>query len=91
MNCPICNKETRVVDSRQSPSVDYVRRRRECLKCKHRFSTIEIPHNFETRGTKIPSFSSRAEDLLKQVCADYLKGLSSDELDRIYDDVLAGK
>jgi len=38
--CPTCRKsETRVVDSRDDESV--VRRRRECLSCKHRFTTYE--------------------------------------------------
>jgi len=38
--CPSCRKsETRVVDSRDDESV--VRRRRECLSCKHRFTTYE--------------------------------------------------
>ena len=38
--CPSCRKsETRVVDSRDDESV--VRRRRECLDCKHRFTTYE--------------------------------------------------
>ncbi|TAM91244.1 transcriptional repressor NrdR [bacterium] len=40
MICPSCQKsETRVVDSRDDESV--VRRRRECLACKHRFTTYE--------------------------------------------------
>ncbi|GAC1429281.1 MAG: transcriptional regulator NrdR [Candidatus Velthaea sp.] len=48
MICPTCRKsETRVVDSRDDESV--VRRRRECLTCKHRFTTyerIEAPRLF---------------------------------------------
>ncbi|TAM62070.1 transcriptional repressor NrdR [bacterium] len=40
MICPSCQKsETRVVDSRDDETV--VRRRRECLACKHRFTTYE--------------------------------------------------
>ncbi len=38
--CPTCRKsETRVVDSRDDENV--VRRRRECLDCRHRFTTYE--------------------------------------------------
>lgn len=48
MICPTCRKsETRVVDSRDDETV--VRRRRECLTCKHRFTTyerIEAPRLF---------------------------------------------
>ncbi|HTD35122.1 MAG TPA: transcriptional regulator NrdR [Candidatus Elarobacter sp.] len=40
MLCPHCRKnETRVVDSRDDDNS--VRRRRECLGCKHRFTTYE--------------------------------------------------
>lgn len=41
MKCPYCGfMESRVTDSR--PSEDYaIRRRRECLKCKRRFTTYE--------------------------------------------------
>jgi transcriptional repressor NrdR len=42
MYCPICNsKETKVIDSRVSPDGDSIRRRRECVKCNYRFSTVE--------------------------------------------------
>jgi transcriptional repressor NrdR len=40
MRCPYCNyEETKVVDSRESENS--TRRRRECLKCKKRFTTYE--------------------------------------------------
>lgn len=42
MRCPVCNhKETGVVDSRPSGDGLVIRRRRECEKCKYRFSTAE--------------------------------------------------
>ena len=42
MYCPICkSKETKVVDSRISSEGLAVRRRRECIKCSYRFSTLE--------------------------------------------------
>lgn len=42
MYCPICHsKETKVVDSRMSHDGTTVRRRRECVKCEYRFSTVE--------------------------------------------------
>lgn len=40
MKCPVCGAETEVVNSR-SIDVDCVRRRRECVECKYRFSTLE--------------------------------------------------
>ncbi|MEK6871430.1 MAG: transcriptional regulator NrdR [Nanoarchaeota archaeon] len=39
MKCIYCDNHTRVTDKRESP--DGVRRRRECLKCKKRFTTYE--------------------------------------------------
>lgn len=39
MNCPFCSGSTKVTDKRDSPSG--TRRRRECLKCKKRFTTYE--------------------------------------------------
>lgn len=42
MLCPYCNKlETRVIDKRGTDENRAVRRRRECLKCKKRFTTYE--------------------------------------------------
>jgi len=44
MKCAYCgNKETKVVDKRESKEYDITRRRRECLKCKKRFTTYEKP------------------------------------------------
>ena len=42
MRCPYCNfLEDKVVDSRSSRDALVVRRRRECLKCRRRFTTYE--------------------------------------------------
>ncbi len=42
MNCPFCNYfETKVIDSRPTEEGQAIRRRRECLKCKKRFTTYE--------------------------------------------------
>jgi len=44
MRCPFCfHTETKVVDKRQSPDDESIRRRRECLKCQKRFTTYEKP------------------------------------------------
>ncbi|MEK6881401.1 MAG: hypothetical protein AABY22_17390, partial [Nanoarchaeota archaeon] len=40
MQCPYCShKETKVTNKRESPQG--IRRRRECLRCKKRFTTYE--------------------------------------------------
>lgn len=41
MKCPFCESDdSKVTDSRQSD--DKVRRRRECIKCRRRFTTYEV-------------------------------------------------
>ncbi len=43
MRCPFCAaQDTRVIDSRLASEGDQVRRRRECLSCRERFTTYEI-------------------------------------------------
>lgn len=42
MHCPYCqHTESRVLESRSTESGQSIRRRRECLNCKHRFTTYE--------------------------------------------------
>ncbi len=44
MRCPECGyDDSKVIDSR--PTEDKIRRRRECLKCKSRFTTYEVIEN----------------------------------------------
>jgi transcriptional repressor NrdR len=46
MKCPFCgHEEDKVVDSRAAQDGRAVRRRRECLKCKERFTTYEYIEN----------------------------------------------
>ncbi len=60
MHCPYCgHDDTRVVDSRLANEGDQVRRRRECIACKERFSTFEyavfnMPPVIKTGGEKQP-------------------------------------
>jgi transcriptional repressor NrdR len=43
MKCPVCGDlESKVVDSRTSEDGEKIKRRRECLKCKQRFTTFEV-------------------------------------------------
>ncbi len=48
MKCPYCShKETKVLDKRETEELSATRRRRECLKCKKRFTTYERSEEFE--------------------------------------------
>jgi len=60
MHCPFCNApDTKVVDSRAAGGGDQVRRRRECLECKGRFTTYErvelnLPKVVKSDGRTVP-------------------------------------
>jgi transcriptional repressor NrdR len=48
MNCPFCEyHETRVIDTRPTDEGQKIRRRRECIKCKKRFTTYEKVENIQ--------------------------------------------
>jgi transcriptional repressor NrdR len=52
MKCPFCSfKETQVIETRESAE-DITRRRRECLKCKRRFTTYERQESVQIRVIK---------------------------------------
>lgn len=60
MRCPFCGaQDTKVIDSRLSGDGDQVRRRRECLVCKDRFTTYEaaelnLPRVIKRDGSRVP-------------------------------------
>ncbi len=53
MKCPRCQMDNdRVIDTRSSEDGSAVRRRRECLGCKHRFTTFERIERLTVRVVK---------------------------------------
>ena len=43
MKCPFCGEiDSKVIDSRPTEDGEKIRRRRECLRCKKRFTTYDI-------------------------------------------------
>ena len=60
MQCPFCSdNDTRVIDSRLAGEGDSVRRRRECIACKERFTTFEtaelnLPRVIKSDGSREP-------------------------------------
>jgi transcriptional repressor NrdR len=53
MRCPKCGSaDDKVIDSRQSRDASTIRRRRECLKCKYRFTTYEEIERADLRVIK---------------------------------------
>ncbi len=60
MHCPFCaTDDTKVIDSRLVAEGDQVRRRRECLSCRERFTTYEVaelvmPRVIKQNGNREP-------------------------------------
>lgn len=60
MHCPFCSQdETKVIDSRLVADGGQVRRRRECVSCKERFTTYELaelvmPRVIKQNGSREP-------------------------------------
>jgi transcriptional repressor NrdR len=53
MRCPKCgSRDDKVIDSRQSRDGSSIRRRRQCLKCKYRYTTYEEIERSELRVIK---------------------------------------
>lgn len=50
MTCPVCNSKTKTIETQ--PQEDCVCRRRECLECHYRFTTIELDLDFYKRMVK---------------------------------------
>lgn len=63
MRCPYCqHTDSRVLESRSTEAGQSIRRRRECLQCKHRFTTYEriefVPVTVIKRDDRRESFDS---------------------------------
>ncbi len=80
MRCPFCFfEDTKVVDSRLQSSGDQIRRRRECLECRTRFTTYESAHLILPRVIKNDGRrESFNEDKLR---ASFLKALEKRSID----------
>ena len=93
MQCPYCqHTNSRVLESRSSEGGQSTRRRRECLSCKHRFTTYERiefgPITVIKHDGKKESFD--ASKLLRgMVRACEKTGISHQRLETIVDDIEA--
>ena len=50
MTCPVCNAKTRILETRSDE--ESINRRRECLRCGFRFSTVEMDKDLYKRIAK---------------------------------------
>ncbi len=88
MDCIFCGQNTNVTDKRESK--DGTRRRRECLKCKKRFTTYEKP---DEKDIIIVKKDGRREHFLDEklrlglIKACQKRPVSMDEIDKIVEEI----
>ena len=89
MDCPYCsNNALKVTDKRESP--DGIRRRRECLKCKKRFTTYEkiVRNDFNVIKKDGSREKFSREKLEKGIDKAFEKRpVSKDKIDKMIDDI----
>ena len=91
MHCPYCgNQNTSVLESRSAGDVGEVRRRRECLKCKKRFTTYETVGNIdlkvEKRSGELEEFSrEKLEKGILKACTK--RGVSEEVVEKVVDEI----
>jgi len=91
MRCPFCgNLEDRVIDSRTSKEGDAIRRRRECLACKKRFTSYErvedvLPLVIKKDGRREPFERNKILTGLKKACEK--RPIAIDTLEGIVDSI----
>jgi transcriptional repressor NrdR len=91
MQCPYCQyTDSRVLESRSTEAGQSIRRRRECLRCKHRFTTYErlefVPVTVIKQDSRREYFD-RSKLLRGIIHACQKTGLTPDTLESIVDDI----
>ena len=89
MKCPFCgHTEDRVVDSRVGREGEFIRRRRECLRCHRRYTTYEyiedvLPHVVKRDGRREPFDRQKLRGSILKACEKRSVGVQA------VDDVVA--
>ena len=90
MRCPFCKEDRdRVVDSRSSDSGRVIRRRRQCLACKRRFTTYEKTsesfklHVVKKDKTRVPYDREKVIIGVQKAC--YKRPVSAEEIQLVAD------
>jgi len=87
MKCPYCREmENKVIDSRVSKDGDVIRRRRECLVCKRRFTTHErveavLPMVIKKDGSREPFDRDRVMVGIQKACQK--RPVSTEEIEAV--------
>lgn len=93
MRCPKCGiDDDKVLDSRSAREGAAIRRRRECLKCGHRFTTYEELDRDEVLvvkrdGRREPFDRSKVDKALRHACGK--RKISDEQIRTMIDHVVA--
>jgi len=92
VRCPFCKEdEDRVVDSRSTDAGRIIRRRRQCLACKRRFTTYEkIGESFKLcvvkkDSSRVPYDRDKIIAGLQKAC--YKRPISAEQIQQVADKV----
>ena len=90
MRCPFCKEDNdKVIDSRSSEGGRIIRRRRECIECRRRFTTYEkIGESFKLNvvkkdGTRVPYDRDKLIAGLQKAC--YKRPVSAEKTQEVAD------
>lgn len=97
MRCPFCKEDRdKVIDSRSSDSGRVIRRRRQCLGCKRRFTTYEKAgegfklYVIKKDKSRVPYERDKIISGLQKAC--YKRAVSAEQIqqiaDRVEEDIL---
>jgi transcriptional repressor NrdR len=92
VRCPFCKEDDdKVIDSRSSEGGRVIRRRRQCISCKRRFTTYEkIGESFKLSivkkdGSRLPYDRDKILAGLQKAC--YKRQVSADQIQQIADHI----
>jgi len=91
MRCPTCKTDNdRVIDSRSSEDGYAIRRRRECLNCKRRYTTYErleepVVKVVKKDGVREPFLRDKIRTGLEKAC--WKRPISAEQIDGIVTDI----
>jgi len=92
MRCPFCKEDQdKVIDSRSSDNARAIRRRRECLVCKRRFTTYEkVNETFrlfvvKKDNSRVPYERDKVLSSLQKAC--YKRPVSAEQIQQVADKV----
>ena len=90
MKCPFCKEDSdRVIDSRSSDSGRVIRRRRQCLICKKRFTTYEKTsesfklHVIKKDKSHVPYDRDKVISGVQKAC--YKRPVSAEQIQQVAD------